>query len=40
MNKNEFIKYLEDINIYPTTSQLDKLDKLRGHDEVIFCLCQ
>ena len=27
MNKNEFIKYLEDINIYPTTSQLDKLDK-------------
>ena len=27
MNKNEFIKYLEDINIYPTISQLDKLDK-------------
>ncbi len=27
MNKNEFIKYLEELNIYPTEEQLIKLDK-------------
>ena len=27
MNKNEFIKYLEELNIYPTDEQLIKLDK-------------
>ena len=27
MNKNEFIKYLEELNIYPTQDQLNKLDK-------------
>ena len=27
MNKNEFIKYLEELNIYPTEEQLQKLDK-------------
>ena len=27
MNKNEFIKYLEELNIYPTEDQLDKLNK-------------
>ena len=27
MNKNEFIKYLEELNIYPTQDQLDKLNK-------------
>ena len=27
MNNNEFIKYLEELNIYPTQDQLDKLDK-------------
>ena len=27
MNKNEFIKYLEELNIYPTPDQLNKLDK-------------
>lgn len=27
MNKNEFIKYLEELNIYPTEEQLEKLDK-------------
>ena len=27
MNKNEFIKYLEELNIYPTEDQLIKLDK-------------
>lgn len=27
MNKNEFIKYLEELNIYPTEDQLEKLDK-------------
>ena len=27
MNKEEFIKYLEELNIYPTQDQLDKLNK-------------
>ena len=27
MNKNEFIKYLEELNIYPTQDQLEKLNK-------------
>ena len=27
MNKEEFIKYLEELNIYPTQDQLNKLDK-------------
>ena len=27
MNKEEFIKYLEELNIYPTVEQLNKLDK-------------
>lgn len=27
MNKNEFIKYLEELNIYPTKEQLEKLNK-------------
>jgi len=27
MNKEEFIKYLEELNIYPTEEQLQKLDK-------------
>ena len=27
MNKNEFIKYLEELNIYPTVDQLNKLNK-------------
>ena len=27
MNKDEFIKYLEELNIYPTEDQLIKLDK-------------
>ena len=27
MNKNEFIKYLEELNIYPTEDQLEKLNK-------------
>ena len=27
MNKDEFIKYLEELNIYPTQDQLNKLDK-------------
>ena len=27
MNKEEFIKYLEELNIYPTVDQLNKLDK-------------
>ena len=27
MNNNEFIKYLEELNIYPTQDQLDKLNK-------------
>ena len=27
MNKEEFIKYLEELNIYPTADQLQKLDK-------------
>ena len=27
MNKEEFIKYLEELNIYPTDDQLIKLDK-------------
>ena len=27
MNKDEFIKYLEELNIYPTQEQLNKLDK-------------
>ena len=27
MNKEEFIKYLEELNIYPTEDQLDKLNK-------------
>ena len=27
MNKNEFIKYLEELNIYPTEEQLEKLNK-------------
>ena len=27
MNKDEFIKYLEELNIYPTKDQLNKLDK-------------
>ena len=27
MNKEEFIKYLEELNIYPTVDQLIKLDK-------------
>ena len=27
MNKGEFIKYLEELNIYPTEDQLIKLDK-------------
>ena len=26
MNKEEFIKYLEELNIYPTEDQLIKLD--------------
>ena len=27
MNKEEFIKYLEELNIYPTEDQLEKLNK-------------